>query len=119
MQIKGESNAENEIITPPVSDSCANGGDPTPKTPIQRQKTIGGRVTKSRASSRNTPKKDYKAMVNPYQDLAAYDSDGQRIRDSEDSGSEDAAGSDGTYGNDAAEEVLTKSEDNFEETVAA
>ena len=58
-------------------------------------------------------------LANPFKELDSYDSEGNRVFGSEDSGSEDTAASDGNYGNDATEGSPVKSEGIAEETMVA
>ena len=66
------------------------------------QKIISGRVTKKRASSRKTGKKDYKALDDPFQAMnGTTNGDDEKVFDTEKSESEDSYPSDEEYMKDA------------------
>lgn len=66
-------NDSEQEATPPDTD------ENEPTTPIKRQKTIGGRITKARVSPRKALKKNYKKIEDPFADLNATDGDGEKV----------------------------------------
>ena len=106
MDIKDEDAGE-EFSASPTSDStAAKGTISPPKTPdpktAMRDQVISGRVTKSRASPIKRVKKDHKSLTDPYKNLDAYNSDGEKLFATNDSSSEATAIGDGEYTKDAA-----------------
>ena len=86
-----------------VNDEDEDGQAATPpKTPIRNNnadKVLAGRVTKARVSPRKTMKKNYKMMVDPFNDMQdATDETGERIFAQEKSDSEDSYPTDVEFG---------------------
>jgi len=104
-------NDSEQEATPPETDDNAAPTNPSKK----RQKTVGGRVTKTRASPRKALKKDYKKIEDPFTELNdATDGDGEKVFGTDKSDSEDSQASDEEFGKNPAnavvktEEVLTE-----------
>ena len=107
--MKGETDEEQEL-TPPATDSGEQ-QDKASKNNKQRQKTIGGRVTKARVSPRKTAKKDYKALEDPFVALKAEtDGDGEKVFNTDKSDGEDSFASDAEYMKGAQEATIKMEE---------
>ncbi len=107
-------NDSEQEATPPQTDDNA-----APATSAnKRQKTIGGRVTKTRASPRKTLKKDYKKIEDPFAELNdATDGDGEKVFGTDKSDSEDSQASDEEFGKDHADAVVKTEEVLTEEAI--
>ena len=87
-----------------------------PATP-NRQLFIAGQVTKPRVSPRGLPKKDYKALEDPFNGNGTLDADGNQIfdestlEDEEDGSDDDYAKKESEEGKGAEEVEVVKTED--------
>ena len=82
-----------------------------PKTPIRNNdKTLSGRVTKSRISPRKNAKKDYKKIEDPFVDIDATGEDGDVVFDKGKSEIEDSDPTDVEFGQERSVKVETAEE---------
>ena len=93
--LSNDSEIEQDLSRPDMDDgNHINNGHNSNKL----QKTISGRVTKSRISPRKGTKKDYKKLGDPFVEMkGTTNADGEQVFDTEKSDSEDSFASDGDY----------------------
>lgn len=95
-----------------MDDEEINASLTPPKTPVwNNNKTLSGRVSKSRISPRKKAKKDYKKMEDPFVDLKdVTDENGEAMFQREKSESEDSYPTDVEFGQERSVKVESAEE---------